>query len=299
MRTNLFNEQTPSTPKEIIESAPNKPANNVVLLAFSGGNDSRTLAHVMKPIFADLPYRLELAAIETGLQMDGWKRSILDFAAWIDLPVSFWTGEGRDYYEPYVSGFGWPGNGEHSKIQNRLKGRAYRKMMLQHRSGTEKKMKTRREAVWILSGIRKFESRKRQLLKSPYSYREGVQFINPLFYWTNAQVIDYMIDNQIPESPGTQWDCKCGCTVKNRDSEWADIEKNAPCLRDYLLSLENKNPAPWAWASFNSAAHKAIEQIAAGQESMFDDDGSLESFPTCVSCVRDIFAEDERAMSEW
>lgn len=294
---NLLGEKLPVTPEEIIKNAPLQPCGDTVLLAFSGGNDSRVLAHVMKPIFSEMPYQLELAAIETGLQMDGWKQSIIDFAEWIDLPVSFWTGEGRDYYGPYVSEFGWPGNSEHSKIQNRLKGRAYYKMMRQHRSGTAGKMKAENKAVWILSGIRKFESRKRQLLKSPYSYREGVQFINPIFYWTNAQVIDYIIDHNIPDAPGAQWDCKCGATVKNADTEWHDIEQNAPCLREYLESL--KNPMPWAWGRFNSAAHKAQKQIENGQQMLWEDDGSLESFPTCVTCVRDLLAEDERALEDW
>lgn len=294
---NLFDEKIPTAPIEIIESAPLKPCGNTVILAFSGGNDSRALAHVMKPIFAELPYKLELAAIDTGLAMDGWKDSVLEYAEWIELPVSFWTGEGRGYFEPYVTEFGWPGNSEHSKIQNRLKGRAYRKMMLEHRSDTAGKMKKKGVAVWILSGIRKFESRKRQLLKNPYSYREGAQFINPLFFWTNAQVIDYMIDHSIPEAPGPQWDCKCGSTVKDAIAEWRDIEKNAPCLRAYLESI--KNPMPWAWGSFDSAAHKAQKQVENGQMGLWEDDGSLESYPVCVTCVRDLMAEDERSMDEW
>lgn len=294
---NLLGDKVPITPGEIIKNAPLQPCGETVLLAFSGGNDSRALAHVMRPLFAEMPYQLELAAIQTGLQMDGWKDSVLEYAKWIDLPVRFWTGEGRDYYGPYVEEFGWPGNGEHSKIQNRLKGRAYRKMMYVYRSGSESHMKAENKAVWILSGIRKFESRKRQLLISPYSYREGVQFINPIFYWTNAQVIDYIIGHNIPEAPGTQWDCKCGATVKNAVAEWRDIEQNAPCLREYLESL--KNPMSWAWGSFNGAAHKAQKQIESGQQMLWGDDGSLESFPTCVTCVRDLLAEDERALEDW
>ena len=169
--------------------------------------------------------------------------------------------------------------------------------MLAYRSDTAGKMKAENKAVWILSGIRKFESRKRQLLKSPYSYREGVQFINPLFYWTNAQVIDYMIDHNIPEAPGVQWDCKCGATVKVATAEWQDIKKNAPCLQKYLESLEN--PMPWDWGKFDISAHKTQKQIESGQMRLWDDDGSLESFPTCVTCIRDLLAEDERALDDW
>jgi tRNA(Ile)-lysidine synthase TilS/MesJ len=289
----IFGNGIPTKPKEIIDNTPLLPCGDTVLLAFSGGNDSRTLAHVAKQL--RLPYRIELAAIDTGLAMDGWRQSVLDFSEWIGLPVSFWTGEGRDYYGGYVEEFGWPGNAQHSQIQNRLKGRAYRKMMLAHRSDTEAKMKAEGVSLWILSGIRKFESRKRQLLKSPYSYREGVQFINPLFYWTNAQVADYMIDHNIPESPGTQWDCKCGATVKNAVEELADIHKHSPCLRVYLESLDS--PSPWTWGEFDATAHKIQQQVEAGQ--MWLDDGSLESFPTCVTCVRDLIANDEAALSEW
>lgn len=46
----LFGNVTPTTPAEILANAPEEPcAENAVLLAFSGGNDSRTLAHVVKP----------------------------------------------------------------------------------------------------------------------------------------------------------------------------------------------------------------------------------------------------------
>ena len=291
---NLLGETIPTTPEAIIKNAPLQPCGDTVLLAFSGGNDSRVLAHVIKPLIGDA-YRLELAAIKTGLQMDGWKQSVLDFAEWISLPVSFWSGEGREYYGRYVEQHGWPGNAQHSQIQNRLKGRAYRQMMYHFRSGTEGEMKERGEAVWILSGIRKFESRKRQLLKSPYSYREGVQFINPLFYWTNSRALNYVIDHDIPEAPGTQWDCKCGATVKDSAVEWSDIKRNAPCLREYLESLDS--PMPWLWGEFDKAAHATIQQVSGGQ--MWLDDGSLESFPTCVTCVRDLLAEDEQALSDW
>lgn len=292
----LFKNRVPTTPAEIIEDLPLKPAApNSLLLAFSGGNDSRTLAHVMKPIFADSSYDLELAAIDTGLSMDGWKESIESFASWIGLPVSFWKGEGRDYYRGFVQKHGWPGPAVHSEIQNRLKGRAYRAMMMDRRVDTEVKSKEMGVAVVILSGVRKQESRKRQLLKSPYNYREGVQFANPLFYWSNAQVYDYMAEHDIPLAPGIQWDCKCGSTVKDASAEWIDMLRNAPELVGFLQSLEV--PFSWEWGRFDKAAHFINSQIEAGQQWL--DDGSIEAFPTCVSCWRDRDAEDARVMKEW
>lgn len=279
---NLLGEIVPETPSEIIKHSPLKPAGSKVLIAFSGGNDSRAMAHVIKNL--NLPYKLELAAIETKIGMDGWKQSVIDFSEWIGLPISFWTGEGREYYTPYVETYGWPGSAEHSKIQNRLKGRAYRKMMMENRNGTEGEMKARGESVWILSGIRKYESQKRMTLKSPYSYREGIQFINPLFYWLNSDVDNYLNQYSVPLAPGKQWDCKCGATVKNASEEWEDIKTNAPCLQAYLESLDNH--MPWGWGEFDNSAHKALQQAEAGQ--LWLDDGSIESFPTCITCARDL-----------
>lgn len=293
---NLFGETIPTTPSEILNNAPLQPCSeNGVLLAFSGGNDSRVLAHVVKSWFEKSPYKLELAAIDTGLAMDGWRQSVIDFSKWLVLPVSFWTGEGKEYYTDLVNQRGWPGNVAHSEVQNHLKGRAYRKMVYDRRADTETPSKAAGVAVWVLSGIRKYESQKRMLLKSPYSYREGAQFINPLFYWTNADVIDYMIDNDIPEAPGKQWDCKCGATVKNADAEWKDIEANAPCLRRYLESLDSQKP--WGWGKFDKSAHASAKQAEAGQ--MWLDDGSIESFPTCINCWRNLVADEESAMKEW
>ncbi len=293
---NLFGEFIPTTANEILDNAPYRPCgNNAVLIAFSGGNDSRTMAHVVKDWLINKSYNLELVAIDTGLAMDGWQQSILDFADWIEMPVSFWTGDGREYYTAYVEQYGWPGNAAHSQIQTRLKGRAYRQMVMDRRSATPKPMRDAGVAVWILSGIRKAESRKRQLLKNPYSYREGAQFISPLFYWTNREMLDYMDANKIPLALGKQWDCKCGATVRNAIAEWRDIEKNAPTLKQYLMSLKNKTA--WEWGQFNANAHKVQKQIDSGQ--MWFDDGSLEAYPTCVNCVRDLIADEESAMDEW
>jgi len=292
-KQDLFGNRQPTTVREILAAAPYKPCNNHALLAFSGGNDSRAMAHVVKSL--GLPITLELSAIRTGLQMDGWEDSIRAFADWIDLPVSFWEGEGRGYYSGYVEQYGFPGSPVHGQIQTRLKGRAYYKMFMARRTDTETKMAQQGEAVWILSGIRQSESKKRQLLKTPYSHREGALFINPLFYWSNAQVADYLTGNNIPLAPGKQWDCKCGATVKHRSEEIADIENNAPCLREYLQGLNN--PAPWAWGQFDSSAHSVEKQLQAGQQWL--DDGSMASYPTCINCVRDALADDERAMREW
>jgi 3'-phosphoadenosine 5'-phosphosulfate sulfotransferase (PAPS reductase)/FAD synthetase len=288
---NLLGEFIPTTPQQIIDRAPLRPCSTPVLLAFSGGNDSRVLAHVMK--YAGL--HVELAAIDTGLSMDGWRQSVMEFAAWIDLPVSFWQGEGVDYYRAYVEAHGFPGNAMHSQVQNRLKGRAYRKMFYARRTGAELEMKAAGVGLWILSGIRKGESRKRELLKSPYSWRDGVLFINPLFYWSNSKVIDYMIDHNIPEAPGKQWDCKCGATVKDAGNEWAEIEGKAPALCGLLKSLYN--PMPWEWGQFDKAAHGVTQQVAAGQQWL--DDGSMEAFPTCVNCVRDLLADEAAGVEDW
>lgn len=278
-QTNLFNEIVPVTPHEILEHCPTRPhAQNAALLAFSGGNDSRCLAHVVKRWFDDSPYDLELAAIDTELSENGWRESVIEYAKLLDLPVSFWGGEGRKYYTEFVNEYGFPGQAKHSQIQNRLKGRAFRKMKYARQGENNGQ-------VWILSGIRKFESQKRRKLKSPYSEREGLQFINPLFYWENYQVLDYLDDHNLPLSPFTQGDCKCGATTKNADHEWAAIKANSPELYNYLSSFD----CPWAWGKYTGDY----------QPGGWFDDGSIESFPVCATCTRDNAAEDERLLSEW
>ena len=77
MQLNMFGEhksqEVEMTPYEILDSTPLKPCSGTVLLAFSGGNDSRTLAHVVKPWFDERRLQLELAAIDTGLYLGPWK----------------------------------------------------------------------------------------------------------------------------------------------------------------------------------------------------------------------------------
>ena len=293
---NLFGKAIPTTPTEILDNVPVKPCSEAaVLLAFSGGNDSRALAHVAKSYFADTPYRLELAAIDTELSKDGWHEAVKDFAQWVDLPVTFWKGEGFTYYKKFVEANGFPGNAMHSQIQNRLKGRAFRKMVRDRRCGTEKSMLNAGLGVWILSGIRKFESQKRRLLTSPYSWREGGQFINPLFYWQNHEVIDYMIDYDVPFAPIKQMDCGCGATVKDRNAEWNEIQRHCPKLHKKLTGI--KNPTAWGWGEFDPALSTIINQVTGGQ--MWLDDGSIESYPVCIGCERDQAADEQAGMENW
>ena len=294
---NLFGDDTTKTPEQIFTEAPALPCTATILLAFSGGNDSRCLAHVTKKLFTNSPFRIELAAIDTQLGMDGWRESVLDFAKWIDLPVTFWGGEGRKFYSEWVEKNGWPGNVHHSIVQNRLKGRAYDKMYKAGRTATPAVMRRDGVAVWILSGIRKYESQKRQRLVSPYSWREGALFINPLFYWHNEDVIDYMIANDVPFSPFTQGDCKCGATVKNPTQELADMQKNAPELSGFLESLRPN--CAWKWGQFDRGAFDAAKAKAAGQGDLWQDDGSVSNFPSCINCTAALFEKEESVMEAW
>lgn len=276
--------------RDIMDGVPVLPDNNnAVALAFSGGDDSRTLAHVVKQWFEDSPYNLELCAIDTGLGVAGWRGEVESFAKWVGLPVSFWQGEGRKYYSHYVENFGFPGNVAHSQIQNRLKGRAFRKMYQAKRSKPG-------GVVWILSGLRKYESLKRRRLQSPYSRREGCLFINPLFYWTNAKIVDYMIAHNIPLSPHKQGDCKCGATAPHAKEELADIKQGSPELFNYLCGL--KNPMPWGWGEYSRATKRRIDQIQAGQLMLFDDN-SIESFPVCLDCNLVALSEEAGLLNDW
>jgi 3'-phosphoadenosine 5'-phosphosulfate sulfotransferase (PAPS reductase)/FAD synthetase len=295
-QTNLFGEVVPMTPVEILEHAPTKPCRETaVLLAFSGGNDSRTLAHVVKPWFENSPYRLELAAIDTELSKDGWHDEVRAFADFIDLPLKFWKGEGFAYYKQFVEEKGFPGNAKHGEVQNRLKGRAFRKMIYARRSDTEGKMKGNGVGVWILSGVRKYESKKRMLLKSPYSWREGAQFINPLFNWQNHQVLDYMIEHDIPFAPMIQMDCGCGATVKDPDHEWAEIEQKCPKLCSKIQGISN--PMPWDWGKFDPKLHAILSRT--DQSQMWFDDGTIESYPVCLGCERDARADEMDGLENW
>jgi tRNA(Ile)-lysidine synthase TilS/MesJ len=89
---NLLGEKLPIIPDEIIKNAPLKPCGKTILLAFSGGNDSRVLAYVIKNLH--LPYDVELVAIETELAwMDG-NNLLLIFQNGLICPFHF--GQERD-----------------------------------------------------------------------------------------------------------------------------------------------------------------------------------------------------------
>lgn len=253
--------------------------NSAVLILFSGGNDSRAMAHVVKPILESLGMGVELAAIDTGLGVDGWRDSIVSYSEWLGVNVSFWSGEGRGFYSSYVARNGFPSSPQHGLVQNRLKGRAMEKMVRDRRGGGKV------SRVWLLSGIRQLESRKRMGLISPFSRRGNGQFINPLFYWSNSKVADYLNENNIPLSAYNQGDCKCGATVRSAKAEMSDIRDNNPCLFSYLSSLGNVEE----WG-------KPLSRRGVGNNKGVSS-GKVSDYNLCVSCVSSLFAKDE--LGEW
>ncbi len=104
---------------------------------------------------------------------------------------------------------GFPGPGFHKRMYQRLKERAIRLLVKQHK-------RTRRGKVLIASGLRRDESVRRMGYRNREVNFVGCQmWVNPIFWWTKQDVYDYIKKHNLLRNPvakilGMSGECLCG-----------------------------------------------------------------------------------------
>lgn len=171
-----------------------------IVILYSGGNDSTTLAHIFKD-------QADYAAhANTGIGIEATRQFVRDTCAGWGLPLI--EKHPPVSYRDLVLDQGFPGPAHHWKMYQRLKERCLRQVrkdLVKH---------PRRERVVFLAGRRREESARRAVV--PVSEREGsTVWVSPLVNWTKADLNTYRSMNDVPRNPVADnlhmsGECLCG-----------------------------------------------------------------------------------------
>lgn len=267
-----------------------------LLLLFSGGNDSTTVAHMFRDVATHAGHANTTVGIEATRQF------VRDTCKSWGLPLLERTPpRERDQYRALVLSKeyddkgrpmgGFPGPSLHWKMYQRLKLRAIEQMQRELVDGRGTKYR-----LVAIAGRRRDESRRRATI--PESERKGsLVWVSPMVHWTKLDLNTYRLRAQregdpVPVNDVTRLvhmsgECLCGSYA--HPGERAELEHwFAPDLAN-IAELEATLRTPeydfipewrktWGWASVPELRRLAIEGKAA-------DELEAKSEGLCQSCA--------------
>lgn len=251
-----------------------------VLLALSGGNDSRAAYYSAKALGIKLDGILHCRT-GTGIEQttDWVKWFAQDYAR---LPLIL--GDAGNTYERRVLSHGFPGLGRqaHSIMFHLLKRDAYTAAI-----SREVRQRRRNRTVFLINGARLAESDNRaknfaNCPVRPDKVGSSNVWVNLLQHWSKDDCQAICDENRAPQNPVAQQLCRSGeCMCGSMQPQSARIEASAiyPEWGQWLDDLERRvtERFPWRWGQ------QAPQQWAAekaGQMRLFDYQ------PMCSDCVR-------------
>lgn len=209
-------------------------------LLWSGGNDSNTLAHVMRPLLT------HAVMANTGIGIEQTRQFVRDQAAAWGLPLI--EKSPPTSYEELVIERGFPGPAMHYKMWQRLKERCFD--AARHDLGIANS--TKRAAVFI-AGRRRAESERRE--DAPIDQSDGsVIWCSPLIMWTKLDILTYrsmhpdVPRNEVSDLIHMSGECLCGAFA--HPGELDEVGAWFPAMKQEIRDLEAKVRAaghgePW------------------------------------------------------
>jgi len=243
----------------------------------SGGMDSTAMAHYMmeevwggdgwgawdkRPVVVFLETTIGLSSQRLYVQLLGRK---------YNWQVVTWQTH-QDFSE-YSKDGGFHGNQGHNGIFNVLKGRQVGKMATI--SGNP-------HVYW---GSR-VEEKGPRVRRSEWREDIGAHSHNPIYDWSDEDVVDYLRDREVPFNPNWKashfTDCGCGATASREELielEAEGYEVFARKIRKLEEEVETGDKREtWAWGSFEDAEQRAMDaQKDSDQTSL----GDLVCGPNC------------------
>jgi 3'-phosphoadenosine 5'-phosphosulfate sulfotransferase (PAPS reductase)/FAD synthetase len=220
-------------------------------LLWSGGNDSNTLAHLMRR------HLTHVVHANTGIGLEETRQFVRDTAVAWGLPLIEKHPPVGSTYRDYVLKYGFPGPGQHYRMYQRLKERALR----QARKALVRN--GRRQRVVFLAGRRRAESKRREDV--PVHEREdSVIWVSPMAMWTKLDINTYrtMHDdvphNDVCDHLHMSGECLCGSFAK--PGELDQLRLFYPATVAYIETLQAEAiaagiPAPrnqWGWGAYRT-----------------------------------------------
>lgn len=246
-------------------------------LLWSGGNDSNTLAHLMRR------HVTHVVHANTGIGIEQTRQHVRDSAKAWNLPLIEKHPPAGDRFEDWVVTDGFPGPGHHFKAYQRLKERALRQ------ARADLITNSRQQRVVFLAGRRREESARRAGNTGgdpiPLHEREGsIIWAAPIAMWTKLDLNTYRsMHDDVPHNEVTDLihmsgECECGSfAIAGERQQLADWfpEVDAEITRLEALAVANGVRYPlckWGWG----ADPELRRNEAAGRPSR--------TGPLCSSC---------------
>jgi len=247
-----------------------------VFLLVSGGNDSMTLAHVLK----DRPEVSAIVHVDTGIKVNAVEPFVREKAEAWGIPLLVYRAventkaDGTPdpkIYEELVAKHGFPGPYSHQFMYSNLKERQIARLMRDHNED-------KRDVV-LISGVRKGESARRERNVKRVQRKGRQVWVAPLMNWSDEDMVVYRKAMNVPESPvaaklGMSGECLCGAFAK--PGQLALLEEHYPDAAAEIKRIEAKAYCPWGW---EQQPDTQWFEALAGQ-------GALPFSPLCTDCIR-------------
>jgi 3'-phosphoadenosine 5'-phosphosulfate sulfotransferase (PAPS reductase)/FAD synthetase len=174
-----------------------------VFAMFSGGNDSVCPSHLASL----LPEFSGTVHIHTGIGIRETRRHAYEVAQRFGWPFRIYRPAKGNRYHELVTEYGFPGPFHHRKMYNRLKERSIRRLIREHKTGTQK--------ILLVTGVRRQESRRRMGTLSEVDVEGRRVWCAPIINWSSQDKEKYMATWNIPGNPVTaklcmSGECLCG-----------------------------------------------------------------------------------------
>ena len=221
-----------NTPEQIINEVIKIHGRTDFYVACSGGKDSICLAHYIKTNYPD--NFKGLLFVDTGVGIELTKQWLKEYAEKKGWPLHIVKHDDRISYESIVLGVGFPGAGFHNWVMKILKFVPMRTFAFE---------KDRKFKHCIISGTRRFESKRRSINTKPITREGNFYFCSPFYDQTDEWVYRYLLENGLEITPvhkilGMSGECMCGCFAGLGEREI--IKQLDPKLDAQLTELENK-----------------------------------------------------------
>lgn len=200
---------------------------------FSGGDDSLATAIVTSQAIG---FRGCLH-IDTGIGIPETQQFVIETCARQGWPLKIYRAKdcGQDY-EALVMDQGFPGPAMHFKMYCRLKERALRAFVRDHKQHT-------RDRLILSTGVRKNESQRR-MGRTKQIDRDGVKvWVNALYNWSKRDCLDLIEGAGIPRNPVVELmhmsgECLCGSFAA--PGELKEIALWYPKTAEHIRQLEQR-----------------------------------------------------------
>tara|TARA_Y100001937_G_scaffold51226_1_gene71240 strand:- start:3057 stop:3902 length:846 start_codon:yes stop_codon:yes gene_type:complete len=230
---------------------------------FSGGTDSLTACHVA----SQHPKFSGCAHINTGIGVPQTRDFVYETCkeqGW--LLKEYKAEDEGQVYEDIIREHGFPGPFAHRMMYTRLKERALRSLIREHKQFY-------RDKIMLISGCRSDESRRRMGTVKPIDPQGAQLWVAIIHNWSKPKCLEYLGQHGVETNPvakliGKSGECLCGAFAKK--GELDELHEHFPEVAERIMDLEQEVRAkfPWDWEA--PGPPKWWKQQQEGQECMFD-----------------------------